>query len=163
MAIPKFTAAQLQKLQVNDTFIPVPPGNYVVPSLLAVQTHPKYWQPEPLRWKPARWIKTGNSVSSTLDRVKVLDGEELFVPRKGTYLPWSEGPQICPGKKFAQVEFVAVIACLFRHHRVRPLLQGENAESAQMRCLRVCEDSEHVLLLRLRDGDSTRLIWEKRD
>lgn len=91
-----------------------------------------------------------------------LEREELYVPPKGTYFPWSDGPQFCPGKKFAQVEFVAVLAALFKEHRVHPLLQeGEDVESGRKRALAVCEDSEHVLLLRMRDGDSIRLVWEQ--
>lgn len=97
-----------------------------------------------------------------LSKAEELNREELYVPTKGTYFPWSDGPQFCPGKKFAQVEFVAVLASLFRAHRVHPLLQaGEDAESGRKRALGVCEDSEHVLLLRMRDGDSIRLVWEQ--
>ncbi|KAL9625277.1 MAG: hypothetical protein Q9160_000679 [Pyrenula sp. 1 TL-2023] len=80
----------------------------------------------------------------------------------GTYFPWSDGPQFCPGKKFAQVEFVAVLATLFRDHRVKPALnKGESEANGRKRALGVCEDSEHVLLLRMRDGDSTRSVWER--
>lgn len=32
--------------------------------------------------------------------------------------PWGEWPQVCPGKKLAEVEEVAVLACLFRTHRL---------------------------------------------
>lgn len=105
-----------------------------------------------------------SAVSSTSNSSKVeqLEREELYVPSKGTYFPWSDGPSFCPSKKFAQVESVAVLACLFQAHRVHPLLQeGEAADSGRKRALAVCEDSEYVLLLRMRDRYSIRLVWER--
>ena len=163
MAIPKTTHRLPQSLTISGKAVTIPPGTFIVPSLLAVHTHPKYWQPEPLTWLPSRWIERSTAISSRASsKAEELEREELVVPRKGTYFPWSEGPQFCPGKKFAQVEFVAVLAYLFRYHRVRPVLEeGESAESGRKRALAVCEDSEHVLLLRMRDGDSIRLMWEK--
>ena len=162
MALPKTTHQHPQSLKISGKMILIPPGTYVVPSLLAVHTHPKHWKPEPLSWRPFRWITSPSSSISKTSKAEELGREELYVPPKGTYFPWSDGPQFCPGKKFAQVEFVAVIACLFAAHRVHPQLQeGESAESGRKRALAVCEDSEHVLLLRMRDGDSIRLVWEQ--
>jgi cytochrome P450 len=42
----------------------------------------------------------------------------IIKPAKGTFLPFSEGSRACSGKKFATVEFVAVLFTLFREHRV---------------------------------------------
>jgi len=42
----------------------------------------------------------------------------ILKPAKGTFLPFSEGSRACSGKKFATVEFVAVLFTLFRDHRV---------------------------------------------
>ena len=92
-----------------------------------------------------------------------LEKEEIFVPQKGTYFPWSDGPQNCPGKKFAQVEFVAVIAGLLRQHRVKIVPnKGETKEAMHKRVMAVLEDCEQGLLLRMRDADSVRLTWEKK-
>jgi cytochrome P450 len=41
-------------------------------------------------------------------------------PDDPMYMPFLHGPRVCPGKKFAQVEFVAVIATIFREWRVEP-------------------------------------------
>lgn len=95
-----------------------------------------------------------------------LEHEQLFEPRKGTYFPWSDGPQYCPGKKFAQVEFVAVLAGLFQSHRARLAKKegdGEvvGREDAKKKILACCEDSEQTLLLRMRSADDMRLAWEK--
>ena len=165
MALPKYTNQRPQQLKVGDKEIAIDPDTMVVPSLLAMHTHPHYWKPDPLVWRPSRWISSRASAvqSCNSSLVARLEDEEVFEPRKGSYFPWSDGPQNCPGKKFAQVEFVAVIACLFQAHRVRLACQpGEDHEIAQKRILAVCEDSEHGLLLRMRNADSVKLVWAKR-
>lgn len=134
----------------------------VVPSLLSMHTHPRYWSPDPLVWRPSRWISSSGNNGSDSNPVDQLQREELFVPAKGTYFPWSEGLQNCPGKKFAQVEFVAVIACLLQAHRTRLVYtEGEDIVAARKRILAICEDSEHGLLLRMRNADSVRLMWTR--
>ena len=162
MALPKYTNQRPQTLQVGAQSFDIP-GNYqdfmIVPSLLAVQTHPKHWGADALAWRPRRWIAPNGPAEKPATPAS-LDREEFFAPAKGTYLPWSEGLQNCPGKKFAQVEFVAVMACLFQQHRVSLVREkGEDAEAARRRILARCEDSEHGLLLRMRDADSIRLMW----
>ncbi|KAH7100235.1 cytochrome P450 [Auriculariales sp. MPI-PUGE-AT-0066] len=49
----------------------------------------------------------------------------LAKPRKGTFLPFSEGNRACSGKKFAAVEFVRVVLVLLREWRVEILDQAE--------------------------------------
>lgn len=154
MALPKLIAQPSVSLKVNDSkTLQVDKSIMVVPSVLAVDTHKRYWSPDPLSWRPSRWIEAGGN----------LGHEDFFVPRRGTYLPWSDGPQNCPGKKFAQVEFVAVIAKLLQYHRVR-LADAEypkgDSEAARKKILAVCEDSEHGLLLRMKHADNVRLIWD---
>jgi cytochrome P450 len=164
MALPKYTNKNTQTLKVGDKTISIDSDTMVVPSLLAMHTHPKYWNPDPSTWRPSRWISptSDNKNKPTSTFAAKLESEELFVPTKGSYLPWSDGPQNCPGKKFSQVEFVAVIACLIQAHRVRLCgPEGESQENAQKRILAVCEDSEHGLLLRMRNADSVRLVWER--
>lgn len=133
----------------------------VVSSLVAVHTHPKFWSPDPLVWRPSRWIS-----SSATAKPNALSGqiacEQLYSPPKGVYFPWSEGLQNCPGRKYAQVEFSAVLMCLFKSHRVEVVPEkGENVEAARSRVYHVVEDSEQVLLLRMRKADSVRLTWRE--
>ena len=159
MALPKTTHGHAQTLKISGGNILIPPHTFVVPSLLAVYTYPKYWQPNPMVWRPSRGITSNAPGTTDLSGIEMLELEELIVPRKGTYFPWSDGPQYCPGKKFAQVEFVAVLTYLLRNHRVYLLArEGGNKEKGRREALAVCEDSEHVLLLRMRDGDTIRLV-----
>lgn len=158
MALPKWSNEFPQTLQVGEQTVVIPPQTGVSPGLLAIQTHPKYWT-DPLTWKPSRWIL---SSSKTPDLPKQLAEESIFTPVPGSYFPWSDGPQNCPGAKFAQVEFVAVLACLLKGHRVG-VVRGENEsdEHARKRALAVTEDCDMELLLRMRDPDKVRLEWKE--
>ena len=76
-------------------------------------------------------------------------------------MPWAAGPRVCPGRKFAQVEFVAVIATLFRRHRVRPVpLASETPSQAQARLRDVIEDSAIMAItLQMRRPREVALAW----
>ena len=88
--------------------------------------------------------------------------EFLVTAAQSTFFPWSDGPQNCPGAKFAQVEFVAVLACLLRDHRVGVICEpGESAKEAKKRALATAEDCDLTLLLRMRDADKVRLAWKR--
>lgn len=87
--------------------------------------------------------------------------ESLVKPEQCIHFPWSDGPQNCPGEKFAQVEFVAVLACILQHHRMRVLLKpNESLEKAKERALAATEDCDFGLLLRMRNADSVQLACE---
>ncbi len=146
---------------MGDRTIVIPPRTGIMTSLLTVQTHPKYWQ-DPLHWKPSRWIyHTMASETNNFEKVHLsarLHQETLIAHKQTTYFPWSDGPQNCPGAKFAQVEFVAVLAGLLRDHRVRVIQDpGESAEMAAKRALTTTEDCDMELLLRMRNADQVRL------
>lgn len=132
----------------------------VNPNFLAVHVHPRYWGVDSLQWRPSRWI-----VSSSISRpdVNSLEREEFYKPLEGSYAPFSEGLRSCPGKKFAQVEHVAIMATLFREHRVRPVLQaGESMEQALKRIMNVVEDKGMVLLMQMLHPENAVLEWQKR-
>jgi len=77
------------------------------------------------------------------------------------YNPWTAGPRVCPGKKFSQVEFIAVIARLFKDARVRPKLEaGEKREDAVRKVKEVVEDSELGVTLHMVHPERAQLIWE---
>lgn len=159
MSLPKWTNEHPQSLKIGEQTIVIPPNTGVMPSLLAVQTHPKYWK-DPLVWKPSRWISS--SAAPTSDLATRLQREVVFTPAKCTYFPWSDGPQNCPGAKFSQVEFVAVIACLLRDHRVSAVQNPcESFEQARKRILATADDVDMEMLLRMKDADRVRLICKR--
>ncbi|RDW70525.1 cytochrome P450 [Aspergillus mulundensis] len=180
LALPKSVASPTGttlRLPESRRTLTLPHKTIVLPSLLAAQMHPKYWPDEPNTWNPRRWIKTAHeheanhkdadaaqSQPATSPLAHHLAHEELMDPRAGSYLPWSAGAQVCAGRKFAQVEIVAVVAALFRGHRLRPVLEegeGEDIERAQKRLLRTTQDSYQLLVMQMRDADGTRFVWER--
>lgn len=137
---------------------------------------PRYWGPDSLVWRPSRWIisssstttrRTGDADVDDHQDIKSvtspsLDTESILEPQKGTYMPWSDGPRACPGKKFAQVEFVAVLISLLRHHRVRPTVRdGESEEKARRRILDVVNDSAIFFTLQMRRPAEAMVSWVK--
>ncbi|OJK03599.1 hypothetical protein ASPACDRAFT_49716 [Aspergillus aculeatus ATCC 16872] len=156
-ALPKCVAPAETTLHLpesNRTLV-LPHGAVILPSLLAVQTHPRYWPDEPQTWHPRRWIQTLDTNTEQLAREKIIK------PRAGTYIPWSAGVQVCAGQKFAQVETVAVLASLFREHRLRVVLQeGEDFTAAQKRLVTKTLDTHQLLVIQMRDPDSVKFIWE---
>ncbi|KAH9905463.1 cytochrome P450 [Xylariomycetidae sp. FL2044] len=156
MALPKWTSRRAQTLKVAGKTLTIPPGVNTTLYIRAVQSHPDYW-PEPDEWKPDRWIlqaaaETAKAHTSPME-------EELLVPKLDTYFPWSDGPQNCPGKKFSEVEAVAVLACLFGRHRLRvKRLVGESEGAAQQRALSCTQDVNMEMLLRMANADQVPLI-----
>lgn len=160
MALPKSTSHHSQTLHIGESTIAIPPQTVVMPSLLTVQTHPKYW-PDPLLWQPSRWISSP-APHSGLDISARLRAESMITPAQSTYFPWSDGPQNCPGAKFAQVEFVAVIAALLRDHRIVVVPEAnESIEKARKRALATTEDCDMELLLRMRNAERVRLVLRR--
>ncbi|KAL9060602.1 MAG: hypothetical protein Q9162_000553 [Coniocarpon cinnabarinum] len=148
----KVTGDGERRLIVGKQEILIPANTVVIPSQIATQTHPRYWGSEdPLVWRPDRWITRDPGTNT----------ENMIAPVKGSYFPWAEGARNCPGRKFAQVEFVATIATLLRHARVEPKPRpGEDLESARRRIMHSVEnDSGSVLLLQLLHPEDIEVTW----
>lgn len=147
MSLPKWTNDQPQMLNVHGKAVVLPPRTGVFPSVLGTHTYSPYW-PDPLSWNPRRWITPGPQ-------------EQTITPRRNSYFPWSGGLQICPGQKFSQVEFVAVLARLLQRHRLRPLSKvGENWEATQERFRKVANDCDALMILRVRDADQVQVVCD---
>lgn len=132
---------------------------HVNPNFMATHTQTHIWGPDSLQWRPSRWILS----SPTPSHLKSIEGEHFYVPPKGSFVPWAEGPRSCPGKKFAQVEHVAVMAALFRNHRVQPVLKaGESMKQACLRIMDVVEDKGMILLLQMLNPENANVEWQTR-
>ncbi|SLM38548.1 hypothetical protein LPUS_08801 [Lasallia pustulata] len=163
-SIPKYTNDRAQSLNINGEVHIIPPKTLVFLNSFAMHKMPRYWGSDSLVWRPSRWIlpscpgtvSNGASLSSGI----IFDKETLLEPKKGTFMPWSDGPRVCPGKKFAQVEFVAVLSTLLRNHRVRPVARdGEKEEDAQQRILDVVADSGIHFTLQMRHPTRVTVSW----
>ncbi|MBE9032448.1 cytochrome P450 [filamentous cyanobacterium LEGE 11480] len=84
----------------------IPQNSVILMSPWVMHRNQDYF-PEPDRFKPERW-----------------QGDlEKQLP-KCVYLPFGEGPRICIGKSFAQMEAVLILATLAQHYQVR-LVEGQ--------------------------------------
>jgi cytochrome P450 len=148
--VPPGQTAQLS-FDGGRTLVTVPGDTKMVVNFNAIHTLPQHWGPDPLEVRPSRWI--------------VKDGggkEEFLVPEKGTYYGWSDGMRACPGKKFGQVEHLAVMAACFRDHAVRPRVEkGESWGQTRERIMGVVRDSGYVLNIAMYNPQNARLVWER--
>ncbi|CAH0038150.1 unnamed protein product [Clonostachys solani] len=155
-ALPSITSDHPQQVTVGDRTYTVPVGVNFTANLRAMQTHPVYWSNAD-QWEPSRWIV---NPAPTPEQVAQ---ETFFVPGKNIFFPWGEGPQICPGRRLSEVEAVAVLACLFRAHRLRIKKDsdGESDEATYERFDKCVNDVDLVMLVRLKNADQVTLICEE--
>ena len=82
----------------------------------------------------------------------------------GTFIPWADGPRNCPGRKFAQVEFVAVMASLFSKYRSKPALLTEQSPEDAKRDLQSMVEGSMIsaITLQMQEPGKVALKWERR-
>ncbi|KAF2112334.1 cytochrome P450 monooxygenase-like protein [Lophiotrema nucula] len=150
----KTTGNTPRTLRHGDRTFSVPAKTTVEINLAAIHTHPRYWGTESnLTWNPKRFI-AGSS----------LEDETLHADTAEQFFPWAYGRLVCPGKRFSQVELVAVLAACFRDHTVEPVPEkGETIEMARKRTVRLAEDIEMRLLNEMRQPGKVALKWRRRD
>jgi cytochrome P450 len=166
LRIPKRTSSIPQSLQVDGQDMIVPPHTDIYCNSIALHTHPDYWGLDSLSWLPSRWIgptDTAESVSADVSATQLFPREELYKPIQGSYIPWADGARNCPGKAFAQVEFVAVMITLLSKYRIQVLPEaGETSEQARKRVYETVEDSRLKLTLQMRNPGSVCLRLVRR-
>ncbi|MCJ1463788.1 hypothetical protein MMC07_002397 [Pseudocyphellaria aurata] len=156
LLIPKYTGAHSQQLTISNRSRIIPPKTIIVFNVMALHTHPRHWSPDPLAWRPSRWITSSSHTSRDLPTI--LAHESLRQPKTGTFLPWSDGARVCTGKKFSQVEMVAVTARILRGHRLEPVMAGgETQADARARVMRVVEDNDTTFTLRMINAEKARV------
>lgn len=101
--------------------VTIPADCRVYLSAPAVQYHPKYW-PEPQKLDPERWLGkdwTRNKEASSAKKAgRHVVAADKTRQMKGTLLTFSDGSRACLGRKFAQAEFVALLAVLLRRFEI---------------------------------------------
>jgi cytochrome P450 len=135
LAIPKSAArGSPQGLRLSDgKTTSLAGGTQISLSACAVHRNPKYWphtSKEDLNiFRPERWLLDPSKANNNTDgnayaEEEGLDFEgpdkrpdtaaSLYRPPRGAYIPFSEGYRSCLGRRFAQVEILAVIAVIFK-------------------------------------------------
>lgn len=82
------------------------------------------------KWRPERWL-VQNDHPSHIDSNKAEPNGEvdekqsssIFHPTKGAYVPFSDGQRSCLGRRFAQVEILAVLAVVFKKYTVELVVE----------------------------------------
>ncbi len=158
MLIPKFVR-QPQAIKVAGREVVIPAETRTVIAVNALQCHPEYWA-EPDAWNPKRWVL--NPAPEGLPSVEQIEGESLYVPERTIFIPFSDGPQNCLGRKLAEVEFTVVMAYLLGSHRlVAKSEPGESTEAVRKRVEGVMGDLDTEILLKMRDPDQVKLVCRK--
>lgn len=134
IGIPKSTAeGRPQGLQLGGQHVTVPQDCFLNLNAVAVHRNPKYWphtsDEDLLDFRPERWLldsskSHGNTDENAYAEEEGLDfdgpdrradtASTLYRPPKGAYIPFSEGYRSCLGRRFAQVEILAVLAVIFK-------------------------------------------------
>lgn len=137
--IPKSTApGRPQQLNLDGEQYTIPGGATIFLSC-AIHRNQKYWpapanasDSDPVRdvdtFRPERW-HLHNKADENFEDIGYDDEElrgpsgedtssQLFKPVKGSYIPFSDGFRSCIGRRFAQVEILAVLAVVFSQYSV---------------------------------------------
>lgn len=137
--IPKSTPpGRPQQINLAGKQCTIPGGAKVFLSA-AVHRNPKFWPAPPNAklsyatedtdtFRPERWIIDSKPAEKFEDinyddeELRGPSGEDtssqLFKPIKGSYIPFSDGFRSCIGRRFAQVEIIAVLAVVFSQYSV---------------------------------------------
>ncbi|KAF2095350.1 putative cytochrome P450 [Rhizodiscina lignyota] len=115
----------------GNTSITVQPDTLIAAHFYGTHLSPR-WGSDVHDFNPKRFV----AVSPT--------GEETIAspPEGAMFMAWVFGNRVCPGKKFSQVEFVAVIAHVISQYRIELLKESEaeSEEAARRRVMSVMDE-----------------------
>ncbi|KAJ4390004.1 hypothetical protein N0V93_007477 [Gnomoniopsis smithogilvyi] len=165
---PRYTAASWQNVTIDGKQFAIPPHTDIKLDLAALHHDPNSWGPDPLNFRPDRWIPSPSQ--KDVSKQKRADSghgsydyqsESLIAPAPGTFLPWTGGPRVCPGKKFSQVEFTRAILGMFRDGARVCIVEkeGESTEQARARVRETADKPEVQFTLRMTAVEEIGLKW----
>ncbi|KAE8381892.1 cytochrome P450 monooxygenase [Aspergillus bertholletiae] len=147
------TDSNTQTLVLPEQEIIIPKDTPININAIALHTDPKQWGPDPLSWRPSRWMSQESGSS-----LKIISNEFL----KGLFA-WGEGPRLCPGQKFSQIEVCAVLLCIFKCHRVELLPSPDQTmDQARSHALSLIQSSTVGLTLQMPCSELVGLRWVDR-
>ncbi|KAL8767212.1 MAG: hypothetical protein Q9209_006217 [Squamulea sp. 1 TL-2023] len=145
--IPRAASLESQRLVNQDgNDVVLPPSTSVNLNVQALHTDPKTWGADSLNWRPTRWFVESRSGNPSVDNAT---SQRFITPPKGSFIPWADGPRVCPGQKFAQVEFVAVLATVLEKYRIKPVLEAGQSEEAGRKALLAMVDDSAIFAITL--------------
>lgn len=155
VSIPKCVREHPQQLTVNGKKCFVPADSYVSILTPAAHRNPNCWPTGPPQkensirpdlntdndleeFKPERWFVNRKNEANEKEDISDRGDSHLDVPtslyrpRRGAYIPFSEGARSCLGRRFAQVKVMAALATIFSEYSVELALDGF-AEEEELR------------------------------
>lgn len=186
VVVPKeVTPDRDQHLVMDGKDFTLPAGTIISLAVSAAHRNPRYWPSQPSKvrpgknnlndYEPERWLLS-NDTNGRASKAKPQDAEgtveedfggyrgpdtsaELFRPERGSYVPFSDGPRSCLGRRIAQVEVIAALAVIFQHYSVELAVNESDGDSdearykaAQERSRKAVDGATSVLTLKLQ-GD----------
>ncbi|WPH00163.1 Hypothetical protein R9X50_00298600 [Acrodontium crateriforme] len=129
------TPSKPEGLVFDGKHITIPPNCNVTIDAIGLQRNPKFWPHESAEelknFRAERWLVDNKNASAEMPENEEDDFDEgagpdkradtaasLFRPVKGAYMPFSDGHRSCIGRRFAQIEILAVLAVFFKYHSV---------------------------------------------
>jgi cytochrome P450 len=163
--VPKYIPndAVQQSLVVNGKTVAVSPGTRIKLCVSSVHSNPRFWPHQYAKsarassrhqgatqnleeshpWDTWLHLKPKTDLESFRPERWFVPGtrDKIITPPDGSFTPFSDGPRGCLGKRFAQVELLAVLATIFRswsvelavENLVRPVVRIEEMGSEQRR------------------------------
>ncbi|KAJ3043119.1 hypothetical protein HDV00_005734 [Rhizophlyctis rosea] len=172
VAIPKSTATTQYLYSTVSGKLQIPAGAYVSLHTMGLHHNSRAW-PDPVPFKPERWLKSENPDSAphsraatpqpgglgndsgngaSVDGGLVADPSTLKRPVPGSFVPFSEGARGCIGKRFAQIEFVCALAMIAQRYTWTTQPGAKIEEVLNSRSVITLRPYEHTkLLFRRRD------------
>lgn len=144
--IPKeVSPAAEQSLALGTTRHVLPRGMTIMLNTIGAHRNPRYWPAGEVRggdgealqekdedddldeFRPERWYRASlGAKAETADEDEEDFGgfqgpdtsAQMYRPVRGSFIPFSDGPRSCLGRRIAQVEMVAALAVLFQRYSV---------------------------------------------
>ncbi|TDZ39858.1 Cytochrome P450 3A1 [Colletotrichum spinosum] len=170
----------------------LPKGAHVSVVGVAAHRNPRNWPSKPSKvtddahdlndYVPERWYRQSLSPEQTevtgdgedYGGYKGADtSEKMFRPVRGSYVPFSDGPRSCLGRRIAQVEIIAALSVIFQRYSLELAVDewASDAEveamstderrrlykKAQDKCRRTLKSASTMLTLKLPHGTTVPL------
>lgn len=198
----KVVPHQDQVISIDGHKHVLPKGAVILIAAIVIHRSPRYWPARPSKIRPGkddiedfvpeRWFRTGETDGNSDAGEDNSNGDtedfggysgrdtsaQLFRPERGSYIPFSDGPRSCLGRRVAQVEIIAVLAVLFRDYSlelavdqwasdedVERMTRDEKAKlysTAQEHSRSILRDATSVITLKLHGGKHVPVRFVKR-
>ncbi|KAL5356043.1 cytochrome P450 [Aspergillus floccosus] len=162
ITVPKWTGASPSRINYRGRDVVLDAGISINLNMNALHYSEEYWGADAETFDPTRWDARNSSsflaqYANTPGLVAPgLEYPTVHRPVRGSYIPFSDGFRACLGKKFAQVEFVAALAVVFRAYRVR---LADESHAGRRQAERALRESVSVVTLGMVEG--VPLVFER--